>query len=68
MVDFRKNFFYERVVRNWNQQPREVVESLSLEMFKKHFSAVLRDVLQWGNIGSRWAAGLDGFGGLCQHF
>lgn len=44
-LDIRKHFFTGRGVRNWKGLPGLVVESLSLEMFKKQLGTTLSDLL-----------------------
>jgi len=62
-LDIRKNFFTEGVVKNSNRLPREVAESPSPEVFKKHV-----DFRAWfsrhGGVGL--AVGLDDLRGLFQ--
>jgi len=44
-LDIKKKFFSERLVMHWHRQPRKLVESLSLEVFKKHEDVALRDMV-----------------------
>jgi len=44
-LNMRKNFFPLSMTEHWNRLPREVVESLSLEIFKTHLDNVLCSLL-----------------------
>ncbi|GAB0205895.1 hypothetical protein GRJ2_003055100 [Grus japonensis] len=44
-LDVRKKFFTVRVVRHWHRLPREVVDALSLEVFKTRLDEALGNVV-----------------------
>lgn len=44
MLDIRRNFFAERVVKHWSELPREVAEFPPLEVFKRHMDVALEEV------------------------
>ena len=64
-LDIWKKLFLERVVRQWHRLPREVVESLPLEMFKNRVDVALRDVVS-GHGGDGLMVGLGDLRGLFQ--
>ena len=60
MLDIRTNFFSQRAVKYWNRLPREVVGSLSLEVFRKRGEDALRDTGGGGGL----MVGLDDLNSL----
>jgi len=44
-LDIRKKFLAERVVTHWNRLPRKVVETPSLEVFRKGVDTALWDIV-----------------------
>jgi len=44
-LDIRKKFFTMRVVKHWDRLPREVVEALTLEVFKARLDGALSNLV-----------------------
>ena len=44
-MDIRKKFFKQKVVTHWNRLPKEVVDALSLEVFKGRLDVALGSLI-----------------------
>ena len=44
-LDIRGKFFTRRVVRSWNRLPRDVLDALSLEVFRARLDGVLGNLI-----------------------
>ena len=64
-LDIRRNFFSKGLVMRWHRLCREVVESLSLDVFMKQVDVALRDIVS-GHGGDGLMVRLDGLRGLFQ--
>ena len=64
-MGIRKHLLSGRVVRQWHRLPREVVQSLSLEVFKNCVDVALRDVVS-GRGENGLGVGLGDLSGLFQ--
>ncbi|KFW06636.1 hypothetical protein N326_12084, partial [Eurypyga helias] len=45
ILDIRKTFFLERVVKHWNRLPREAVDAPSLEVFEARLDEALSNLV-----------------------
>jgi len=44
-LDIKKHFITERVAKDWNSLPREVVDDPSLSVFKRHLDNALNNMV-----------------------
>lgn len=66
MLNTRKNFFTETVVKLWNRLPRELVAPPLLEVFKRFVGVSLKDIVNSGLGRVRLTVGLNNLKGLFQ--
>jgi len=47
VLDVRKKFFTQRVVRHWHRLPRDVVGALSVKALKNRLAGILGSLMKW---------------------